>query len=139
MKLGFTGTRVGMSSAQLHTFHSKLLWYGAELEEFHHGCCVGADTQANYEISALRIPTVFHPPTNTDKMSDLRDFPGTWRKPAPYLVRNRAIVDETDVLIATPKGMREERRSGTWATVRYARSQGKTVWVIWRNGKIERG
>lgn len=47
---------------------------------------------------------------------------------------NRDIVAETDELIATPKGFQEERRSGTWATVRYALKARKPVTVIWPDG-----
>jgi len=47
--------------------------------------------------------------------------------PTPYLSRNRAIVDETEMLIATPAEFTEQQRSGTWSTVRYARACGKKV------------
>jgi outer membrane protein insertion porin family len=51
------------------------------------------------------------------------------------LDRNRAIVDSCDVLIACPKGP-EEQRSGTWATVRYARKQKKRIVIIWPDGEV---
>jgi predicted Rossmann fold nucleotide-binding protein DprA/Smf involved in DNA uptake len=57
------------------------------------------------------------------------------REPLPYLERNHAIVNESDFLIAAPDGP-ETLRSGTWATVRYARKVGKRVLVIMPNGEI---
>lgn len=44
-----------------------------------------------------------------------------------YLDRNREMVDGADVLIAFPKTAEEETRSGTWATIRYARKVGVEV------------
>ena len=54
-----------------------------------------------------------------------------------YLERNRDIVDACDILIACPRTLKEELRSGTWATVRYARKVGKPVAILWNNGKYD--
>lgn len=59
------------------------------------------------------------------------------RDPLPPLERNHRIVDACDVLIACPKDAQEQLRSGTWATVRYARKQGKRVIVITPDGTVE--
>lgn len=48
------------------------------------------------------------------------------------LARNRRIVAAVDVLIAAPETDREELRSGTWATIRYARAAGKPVVMLSR-------
>ena len=60
------------------------------------------------------------------------------RDPLPYLERNRAIVDACDILIACPKGMQEEQRSGTWATVRYARRRDRPIVIVWPDGTVTR-
>jgi len=52
----------------------------------------------------------------------------------PPLTRNHDIVDCTELLIACPKSMKEELRSGTWATVRYARKLERPVIIIYPNG-----
>ena len=44
------------------------------------------------------------------------------------------LVDACEVLLATPKGP-EKLRSGTWATVRYARKVGKRIVIIEPDGK----
>jgi hypothetical protein len=46
------------------------------------------------------------------------------QRKAAGLERNRDIVDATVALLAGPDGNRERQRSGTWATVRYARGIG---------------
>ena len=56
--------------------------------------------------------------------------------PAPYLDRNRAIVDACDILYATPESMAEESRGGMWHTVRYARRVGKPVVIVWPDGTV---
>lgn len=56
------------------------------------------------------------------------------REPGPYLWRNHQIVDATSALIAAPFGFEEELRSGTWATVRYARKLGRPVRFFWPDG-----
>jgi hypothetical protein len=56
----------------------------------------------------------------------------------PYLVRNHEIVDDSQVLIAAPKEFTEQLRSGTWATIRYARKIGRTVRIVFPDGSIGR-
>jgi hypothetical protein len=95
--------------------------------ELHHGDCVGADADAHAIARALRARVVVHPPWVTKKRAFCHG--NETRDPLPYLERNHHIVDETDMLIATPRGP-ELLRSGTWATVRYARQQGKVIVII---------
>lgn len=112
VKVGFTGTQRGVNARQ-RRFLAELLM---ELrpDEFHHGDCVGADCEAHMIAETLRVPAiVIHPPV-IDKG---RAFCGahvknrgskiTWRELKQYLVRNRAIVEETDVLIAVPRQDKE--------------------------------
>jgi hypothetical protein len=101
----------------------------------HHGCCVGADAQAHTLARTLGLRVVGHPPVNQSKMAADLDC-DEWREPEPYLDRNHTIVDETAVLLATPEKMREELRSGTWATVRYCRTVGRALYVHWPNGAV---
>lgn len=141
MKVGFTGTQIGMKTEQVITL--KRLLSAQRVDEFHHGDCIGADDEAVGVVKELkkRLPLTWkrkpkiicHPPSNDSKRA-WNDFDEE-RSPKPYLDRNHDIVDESDILIAAPKGY-EVLRSGTWATVRYARKQGKRVIIIWPSGKI---
>ena len=58
------------------------------------------------------------------------------RLPKKPLIRNRDIVRETAVLIATPEQTIEQLRSGTWATVRYARKMNRPTVLIFPDGTL---
>jgi hypothetical protein len=96
--------------------------------ELHHGDCVGADAEAHEIARTLGAVVISHPPDKDDR----RAFCGAdeMLPPAPYLMRNRAIVDSVKVLVAAPASDHEVLRSGTWATVRYARKRGVLVLVV---------
>jgi hypothetical protein len=91
-------------------------------EVFRHGDCIRSDAQAHDLAIEAGFAVVIHPPSNPKKRA--------WKKadsvrpPKPYLERNWDIVNESQFLIATPRTMEEELRSGTWATIRYARKKG---------------
>ena len=132
MKVSFTGTKNGMTDYQ----HTRLLEVLSELclekgvEEFHHGVCVGADEEAHAVALCFKIPVILHPPIDQKSMAKCL-MAKEVREPKPYLVRNRDIVDEGDLLIAAPATKWEVLRSGTWATVRYARKKNKVIIFIW--------
>lgn len=140
MKVGFTGTREGMTNAQAWKCEDifQHIGYVSPFEEFHHGDCIGADARAHSIIilgSFARI-IVCHPPT----YEKYRAFTvnDEYRTPEGYIDRNHKIVDETDVLVATPKEETGETlRSGTWATVRYARKLKKRIIIIRPSGTVE--
>jgi hypothetical protein len=133
-KIGFTGTQFGMTNRQKKSFIRLLLSQKIIPTEFHHGDCIGADEQAN-KIVGIIPKIVIHPPSFDAKRAFC--FSRDVRSPKPYIERNHDIVDETDVLIACPRTKEEELRSGTWATIRYARKTGKPIWYIWPDGLID--
>lgn len=124
--VGFTGTRHGMSEHQKEQVAAVLDSLGAK--ELHHGDCLGADDEAARIAYDKGIRVVAHPP----EIQRYRAYaPGHETHDAkPYLERNRDIVDISQVLIATPDRP-EVLRSGTWATVRYARMCGRKLFVIY--------
>lgn len=127
MKVGFTGTREGMTHQQARAVSAFLEVGGAT--EFHHGDCVGADADAHALALLAGVPVVLHPPTEPKARAFCKDAVMVWPE-APYITRNHQIVDVCDVLIAAPAQAQEVLRSGTWATVRYARKQGVRVVVV---------
>ena len=133
LHVGFTGTKRGMTREQKHRLQ-KFLTVKAP-HEFHHGDCVGADAEAHHIAFVYGADIVVHPPTNTSKMANCKN--ATRLPPKPYIERNHDIVDAVDVVVAAPGERDEQLRSGTWATIRYARKQGKQVYILFPDGKIE--
>ncbi len=133
LHVGFTGTRRGMTlrkkaAVREHFDNNDHIVY------LHHGDCIGADAEAHAEALYFGIRIWTHPPK--DQKYRARVSSVMHQEPLKtYLKRNHDIVDSTTYLIATPSGFTEVRRSGTWATVRYARKQGKEVVIIYLDGK----
>lgn len=130
MRIGFTGTRRGMTERQRNTLScllADLNWFS-----FHHGGCEGADTQADAIAQTVhgKNRICIRPGDEEQYLYWLkRDRPNVF-SPKPYLERNKRIAEGADILIAAPKSMKEEVRSGTWATVRYARKVGKPIVIL---------
>lgn len=140
--VGFTGTRGPITLAQRSGIHAELIRDFAYGDVLHHGCCVNADETAHQMAWSMSYHIVAHPPTDT-KLRAWVEFSDFWDSatdvllpPAPYLERNRNIVDAVSRMIATPDGP-ERERSGTWSTVRYARRVGKPVVVIMPDGTVQ--
>lgn len=129
MKVGFTGTQHGMSLTQKQELARLLV--ALKPEEFHHGDCIGADEEAHIIARSLQIAIVIHPPDIEAKRAFCKGAV-EWRAPAPYLVRNRAIVDATFTLVVGPQSDTPKVRSGTWATWRYAKTLKRDIRVLKR-------
>jgi predicted Rossmann fold nucleotide-binding protein DprA/Smf involved in DNA uptake len=122
-----------MTTAQHSAFARRL--YAREWSLFVHGGAIGADEMAHF-IALGRVPVHVRP-------CDIRDQQGFCPGAAmvyperPPLLRNVDIVDACAVLVACPSGA-EHRKSGTWATVRYARQVGREVVIVWPDGTVAR-
>lgn len=130
MIYGYTGTQVGMSDRQ----KAGLRWHlmcAEEGSEFHHGDCEGGDAEAHDIAFELGLRIVIHPPINERKRAFCQGA-ALVLPPKDYIQRNHDIVDVLELLIAAPKTDEEELRSGTWATVRYARKSGKQRLILTR-------
>lgn len=142
--VGFTGAQSGMSEEQrdelmyqLEQIRFKSIAEGErEPDEFHHGDCVGADEEAVAIARARGFHLHCHPgfPEEHPKRAGTENHE-TYPMKDP-LVRNRDIVDAADVLIACPALPNEVIRSGSWATIRYARGEGKPVILIKPSGAV---
>ena len=130
MKIGFTGTREGMSQHQKEQFVLKLQELGPT--EFHHGDCIGADAEAHDIVREFfpDVKIIVYPPVSNYhrafKQGDETKIPET------YITRDYKIVDAVECLIGTPKTNNEVVRSGTWTTIRYARKTSKVHFVLER-------
>lgn len=136
MKVGFTGSRLGMSIGQFDTFTSVIGELLEPITVFRFGCCRGADVQAARLIATLvPKPMIFGHLSTLDDCEEAIKLCEDTCQPEPPLLRNIDIVKGCDILIACPKGP-EEQRSGTWSTVRYARKVKRHIVVIWPDGKV---
>lgn len=82
-----------------------------------------------YEIG---FDVVAHPSTLVTQTADIPCTES--RAPAAPLKRNRAMVKESDLLVACPSGREERAGSGTWWTIRYAEKRGVAVRHVWPDG-----
>ena len=133
--VGFTGTgRAPLPPKQKETLDRVLRalreWWGANT--LHHGDCVHADQEAATVAARLGYWVIGHVPEETKHRGFFHSDED--REPKPYLTRNQDIVNECDILVATPKEEKEVLRSGTWSTIRMARRAGRPYIIIWPNG-----
>lgn len=106
-------------------------------ERVHHGACVGADEDFHCICLAAGVPVETWPGDIPDLTAPCLGFAAT-HPPAPCIERNHSIVDACEVLIVAPAGYKEARQSGTWATFRYGVAQGKKVFLVWPDGRLEK-
>lgn len=132
MRVGFTGSREGMTTSQLATVRAVLADI-IDVSELHHGDCIGADKQAHEVAEWLELWTVGHIPDDESRRAFCRC--DETRAPLPYMARNRNIVHETETLLAAPKG-EHVIRSGTWSTVRWARRAGRRIYIARPDGTL---
>lgn len=131
--VGFTGTRQGMSEHQKRTLRKAMEAASMDGIEniLHHGDCKGADAEAHAIAVDLGWDIIIHPPIK----QTMRAFCGDGAivlPPMDYLDRDREIVRTSNFIFAAPKSDTEEKRSGTWYTVRHARKIGKRVILLSR-------
>jgi len=133
IKIGFTGTQRGWTYEQMVAVKKFLMQ--KQPFDLHHGDCIGADAEVDRLSYPMSHHTYVHPPINNYKRAYTKTFVDI-REPKEYIARNHDIVDETDFLLATPGEKEEQLRSGTWATIRYARKKGKQVVIIYPDGEV---
>jgi len=140
MHIGFTGTQEGMNNFQKNEVSLILLYHhytphisgviGKATLEAHHGDCIGADAEFEELAKKYGYTTYAHPASDTgSKRAYCKSDTILPAKPA--LKRNKDIVNAVDIMIATPKENHEVLRSGTWATIRYAKKRGWLIHVIY--------
>lgn len=132
-----TGTATGGTPEQLATL-CELLWRPS-IRTLRHGDCVGVDAQA-HELMVVRpggrSQIIIHPPRNPQRRAFCDDY--DLAKPLKeYLERDQDLAMACDMLLAVPSHDKEQLRSGTWATARYAYKAGKLVLIIHCDGNIE--
>jgi hypothetical protein len=126
--IAFTGTRRGMTPQQKAAVDAYVaLWacgeHGGSHEchpvEFHHGDAIGADAEFHEICLRHGWPVVLHPSNVEGQRAFCR---GAARVEAALfpLERNAVLVAMSSVVLAAPAEMTEQRRGGTWSTIRNA-------------------
>lgn len=140
-KIGFTGTRKGMSQNQFNQLMRLVedIDVLPEFNEVHHGMCIGSDQDFHNFFKGFKevyddLKIVGHPgygkydgdkrPNRANVITDIT------REELPYFERNRNIVDECDILLACPYD--NIQKGGTWYTINYAKKAGKKVIIFER-------
>lgn len=135
--IGFTGTREGMTAMQKLAVMRILDISHAEAPAMPcamHGDCIGADAEYDAICKMRGLPVKIRP-ANIESMRARCDSE-VIASPRPPLTRNRDIVADSDVMIACPGAPVEVLRSGTWSTVRAARSAKKKLFIVRPDGSI---
>lgn len=103
-----------------------------------HGCCTGGDEQLaraarqfGYRLHGFPGRGLLDPQRSLILNDRLEPVPST---KTPELTRNRNIVAAADILLVGPSGFTEKRRSGTWATYRYALAAGLPLVIVYPDG-----
>lgn len=134
--VGVTATRYGLTAPQVLTAADRLMAWRDQrgARELHHGDCIGGDEEVAEIARDLGYRLVCHPPASRRFRAFVKS--DEYRPPAPYLTRNHNVVDTVHGMLALPSGDVEQLRSGTWATVRYARKVGRPLVVVSPSGDV---
>ncbi len=128
-RLGFTGTMKGLTQEQ----RRRALEIIRDADLLLHGDCMGADADADGLAHEADVSVHIYPPDDPKARAFCGSFAAIADE-APYLDRNRRIVERSDRLLACPGQHHEVVRSGTWATIRYAAKVGTPVQIIYPDG-----
>lgn len=146
MIVSFTGTRDGMTPAQKITVLQRLIKHAPQVVS--HGDCTGADEE--FHGLALRAGVrqfIIRPGHGRNGETPTRAHCATRQQvqgvqchvaePKPYLVRDAEIAVEGNLLMATPKQVKEQwRGSGTWATIRMAYKRDSPTEIVFPDGSV---
>lgn len=133
MIIGITGTRHGLTDAQIDTAMRMVKENAHRITNWHQGGCVGADWQVSTLLWIFTDATqeVWPGLVNDKWKYDWSDFDRTLvhedRKP---LVRNEIIVNSVNWLWAFPDKYPDPGRGGTWHTIRHADKRAVNYDVI---------
>lgn len=134
--IGFTGSSTIITAIQAKRLKEYLKEYELEDVFAHHGDCIRGDALFHVLGQDLGFQIIIHPPNNSKKRAFCGGKDTIVLPTKDYLIRNQDIVNSISVLIACPKEMTEQLRSGTWSTVRKARKKGIHVIIVYPDGSI---
>lgn len=127
--LGVTATRSGLTEAQKTAFE---VWLESKQVECGcHGDCKGGDEDIHNIMMEKNIKIHVHPPIKSIHRAFVKGYHKRF-KPKEYLVRNKDIVDKSDVMCGFP--FKNQKNGGTITTMRMAKKMKKTLYVFYHDG-----
>ena len=134
--LGITGTKRGGTVKQLEKAQERLKkMFTGGFKNLHHGDCIGFDAQIHEIALPIGFCITIHPPRNSSRRAFCKGA-CLVLPTKDYLDRNHDIVKESESMIAGPGEVEEQLRSGTWATIRYAKKSGVCLEIIFPDGSM---
>lgn len=146
MILGFTGTRQRMTPAQRAALPSVI---AVLPQRVLHGGAIGADTEFHDFIMTQPLPCgvaiEIYPADEERQRFWVAQSHDVFYSGRDFLVhpvydplkRDGIIAYRCNALLAAPISMNEERRSGTWSTIRRARKFGRPITLLLPDGTIQ--
>lgn len=133
--IGFTGTRHGMTPAQIERvcgvvdyLYSTRGWLIG-----HHGDCVGADAEFHALMHVRAHRLAIHPgPIGAMSAGCVGD---ERHEPKSHLRRNADIVAAVSFMIAAPPTEEPQDRGGTWWTIKHAHKKRQPMVIVLPSGK----
>jgi hypothetical protein len=108
--------------------------------------CIGSDEQFHEIAEGLGIPIVGHPGITRAGKVYLRSGKDLTcqdvEPPQFFPIRNRTMVDRSNIVLATPQTLLTYDKTGgggTWQVLRYARTRYKLIHIVWPNGRVSSG
>jgi hypothetical protein len=149
MILGFTGTRRGLSKTQLSllprviaTLPDIVLHGGEAHTDSEFDAWLFREMDLRYACRVEVYPARFHEADRrswalwVQRQGGDPETPRLIHPGEKPLRRNAIIAERCDALLACPGEMIEQLRSGTWATIRYARVKRKPITILYPNGAV---
>jgi len=134
--IGTTGSRDGLTEEQRDWIEDFSTYKKNQINVLHHGDCIGSDDEVATIFSVRGTYIIAHPGNGMIAMrancivNDLV-LPARY-----YLKRNQDIVKASKLLLGFPRTEREITRSGTWSTIRYARTLQVPIYAVTPSGKV---
>lgn len=141
MKVGFTGTRKGMTPEQTRAVTDILRRVKAH--EIHHGGCRGADEQVHLIAKAMGLEIVVRPMKDAGVNAGMYHGASMIYAPKKPLERNRDIIRAVELMVATPRSYTRPaslRGEGTWTTISYAIDEfRRETHIVYPDGTVDVG
>jgi predicted alpha-1,6-mannanase (GH76 family) len=131
--IGVTATREGLTSEQKQWVVSYLNRNATGV--LHHGDCIGGDEELAEIFSRYGAYIIAHP-SNMLAMRARSKYNDLTLPTAESLLRNRTIVQCSQLMLGFPKSTVEEIRSGTWYTIRYTKRENSKLIIVGPDGKV---